>query len=213
VRVRGSQRVGKIIQDDRDQEPYKVRFDNGGESHFLKEGEVEKVDLSVRDSANAFAFTELLTALDSVRLASTDVTAAGNRTPKERRAERLQRRSNVQVLFHATSLSNAQNIRRQKCFRPGCGGFLGPGIYFSMSQSAALGYCQCRSGSGPRVVLRCEVNLGNMKMVPRGHCTAQGLLEEGVDSVKEHGRDCYMLPDNSDGQICMRRISIVHVCA
>jgi len=117
---------------------------------------------------------------------------------KQAGINRLAVRNNVKVLHHATRESNAKAICYQKSFRPGTRGFLGPGIYFSLQPSNARRWCQCRSGHGPIVVLRCEVNLGRMETVERGYYTATALLQDGYDSYKENGRDCYMLPNNDE---------------
>lgn len=114
---------------------------------------------------------------------------------------RLERRDNVQTLYHCTSQSNAINICNSKQFHAGSHGFLGPGIYFSRTAANARRYCQCRSGTGGRVVIRCEVNLGTTKRVPKGHYTGHSLVNDGCDAYDEIGRDCYMLPDDKDGQI------------
>lgn len=108
-------------------------------------------------------------------------------------------RSNIQELYHATSNQNAQNILDQNTFHSGVRGFLGPGIYFSKTPSNARRYCQCRTR--PHVVLRCMVNMGNIKVVPQRTCTAEELLIDGCDCFKEDRRDCIMLPNMDKQQI------------
>jgi len=119
------------------------------------------------------------------------------------------RRDNWMVLYHATRLSNAQNIIRQQHFRIGEHGFIGPGIYFSASKDSAFRYCQCRTGHGPRVALRCRVNVGNVMRVRKGMvCTRQMLTDSDCDSFEESNRDSFMLPDNSLVQIDMASFEI-----
>jgi len=113
------------------------------------------------------------------------------------------------ILYHATRESNAWNICAQRHMFPGRKGFLGPGIYFSQSPANARRHCQCRTGSGPIVVLCCHVDLGNAKTVDRGHHDEQELLASGFNSFKESGRDCYMLPNNNAHRI---RMDTVHIC-
>jgi len=108
-------------------------------------------------------------------------------------------RSNIRVLYHATSLAHAESILAQNTFRPGLKGFLGPGIYFSEDPMMARRYCQCRTR--PHVVLSCRVNMGSVKNVRQSTCTADELLNDGCDSFKEIGRDCIMLPNMDKQQI------------
>lgn len=136
---------------------------------------------------------------------------AANQMPGTRqsdRQQRLARRDNVRQLCHATRESNANSILSQQSMRSGNRGFLGPGIYFSRTSDNARRYCQCRTGHGPIVVIHCQVNLGNVRTVPRGEYTGQQLLADGCDSYEENGRDCYMLPDNEDRQILMNTMYI-----
>lgn len=127
------------------------------------------------------------------------------------RESRLSRRERIMTLCHATSETNAERICRLKTVLPGSNGFLGPGFYFSENSSNARRWCQCRTGSGPIVVLRCQVNMGHMQCVGRGWYTLAHLLDEGIDSLKEEGRDCYMLPNNDSQQICMQSIKIEYL--
>mmetsp|Transcript_53265 Transcript_53265/g.155158 ORF Transcript_53265/g.155158 Transcript_53265/m.155158 type:complete len:260 (-) Transcript_53265:215-994(-) len=120
----------------------------------------------------------------------------------------LNGRENVRTLFHATRESNAHSICAQGSFHAGHNGFLGPGIYFSQTPANARRYCQCRTGTGPIVVLQCSVNLGNLKTVDRGIHTRQELSADGYDSFKEDERDCYMLPDDFSHQIDMGSVYI-----
>jgi len=120
------------------------------------------------------------------------------------------RRENWMVLYHATSWSNALNIIREQHFRTGTRGFIGPGIYFSSGKDSAFRYCQCRSGHGARVALRCRVNVGNIMRVRKGMvCTRAMLSANGCDSFEEANRDSFMLPDNDDFQIDMASVEIV----
>lgn len=57
-------------------------------------------------------------------------------------------------------------------------------------------------------MLRCDVNMGCMKTVCKGWYTSEQLLQDGVDSLRESGRDCYMLPSNGDLQINMNSIKM-----
>mmetsp|Transcript_98247 Transcript_98247/g.174095 ORF Transcript_98247/g.174095 Transcript_98247/m.174095 type:complete len:277 (-) Transcript_98247:526-1356(-) len=119
-------------------------------------------------------------------------------------------RENVRTLYHATRESNALSMCRMKQFLPGRNGFLGAGIYFCEDDKKARRYCQCRTGTGPEVVLRCQVSMGKIKTVFRGPHTAQELLRDGCESFKEYGRDCFMIPNNDNNQICMDSIVIEH---
>jgi len=160
-------------------------------------------------SASAFSPMPCYQYQPPLRSCSFRPSAPGPQLPGTRASDRqlrLQRQDNVRTLYHCTSESNAINICRQKAFRAGTNGFLGPGIYFSQTPSNARRYCQCRTGTGPRVILECRVNLGNAKRVPKGHYTGQQLLADGCDSYEEVGRDCFMLPDNQNGQINMDEV-------
>jgi len=119
-------------------------------------------------------------------------------------------RENVRTLYHATRESNALSICGTKQFWPGRNGFLGAGIYFCEEAAYARRYCQCRTGTGPKVVLRCQVSMGKIKTVDRGYHTAQELMRDGCESFKEYRRDCFMIPNNANNQICMDSIVIEH---
>lgn len=124
------------------------------------------------------------------------------------RQQRLQRNPNLQTLHHATGASRSQQILRSREFRAGTRGFLGPGIYFSRQPQNALRWCQCREH--PRVVIVCRVRLGRVMQVDRGHHTGMALRAANYDSYEEIGRDCFMLPDNADGQIDMDSLYVMN---
>jgi hypothetical protein len=124
------------------------------------------------------------------------------------RTDGLGCKRHVRVLYHATRESNARAICSQRRFLPGSFGLLGPGIYFSASPSNAKRWAQCRSGSGPVVILRCEVNLGSLKTVNRGHYSHLEWLKDGSDSYREEADDVYMIPNNDKSQIDMDSIRI-----
>ena len=116
---------------------------------------------------------------------------------------------NILKLYHATSITNAHSILRQKTFYPGTKGFLGPGIYFSESPYFARRYCQCPTR--PHVVIRCSVDVGKVKNVGKvTHCTVQDLLVDGCDSFKDLGRDCIMLPNMDKAQIDIDNMHIAY---
>lgn len=123
---------------------------------------------------------------------------------EERRRRDRQRNGNMTTLFHATRLRNANSICSQQRFIPGRGGFLGPGIYFSKSPVAARRFSQCH---GAEVVVQCDVSLGRLGVVERGNYSKAWLSSHGFDSLKEDGRDCYMLPCDDGTQICNMHIS------
>jgi len=125
------------------------------------------------------------------------------------RARRLQQ-CRPTTLYRCTAVTNANSILRQKQFRAGNRGFIGPGIYVSRAPYYAKRYCQCRTPC-PRVVLQCEVKLGNIKKAFKGHQgTGWELLAEGCDLYEEMDRDSLMLPDNRDGQIDMESVHTVY---
>lgn len=145
-----------------------------------------------------------------VRPVSARPVAPGLSSPGTTHADRARRLQQCRptTLYHCTAMSNAQSIIRQKEFRPGNHGFIGPGIYFSRTPEYARRYCQCRA-PGPRVVLQCQVKLGSIKYATKGHYgTGRELLAEGCDSYEENNRDSLMLPDNRDGQIDMGSVHI-----
>lgn len=146
-----------------------------------------------------------------VRAASVRLSAPGPSLPGTTHSDRQRRlqQCGTTTLYHCTAMTNATNIMNQKHFRAGNHGFIGPGIYFSRTSRFARQYCQCRT-PGPRVVLQCEVKLGNIKSARKGHHgTGQELKDEGCDSYEEVNRDSLMIPDNHDGQIDM---DSVHIC-
>jgi len=110
----------------------------------------------------------------------------------------MERRGNVTTLYHATKRCYANSICSQQRFIPGRGGFLGPGIYFSRSPSAARAFSRCH---GSEVVVQCDVSLGRLAVVERGNYSQAWLSSQGYDSLKEGGRDCYMLPRDDGSQI------------
>jgi len=145
-----------------------------------------------------------------VRPASVRLSAPGPSYPGSTHAARERRLQQCRptMLYHCTAMTNATSIIKQKQFRAGNHGFVGPGIYFSRTPEYARRYCQCRT-PGPRVVLQCEVKLGNIKRALKGHNgTGQDLKDEGCDSYEEINRDSLMLPDNHDGQIDMDSVHI-----
>lgn len=124
---------------------------------------------------------------------------ASQRAPVADRQAYVPGCSNVKFLYHATSLAKANQILREAWFKAGKKGFLGAGIYFSEEKAHALRYCQPRGHT--KVTIRIEVDLGKVKVVPRGTWTAQELQEDGCDSYQEAGRDCIMLPEIRNHQI------------
>lgn len=146
-----------------------------------------------------------------VRPASARPSAPGPPLPGTTNADRVSRLQQCRptTLYHCTAETSARSILNQRHFRAGTHGFVGPGIYFSRTPEKARRYCQCRA-PGPRVVLQCQVKLGNIKHVMKGyHGTGHALLAEGCDSYAEINRDSLMLTDNRDGQIDM---DSVHIC-
>eukprot|EP00931_Biecheleriopsis_adriatica_P115144 TRINITY_DN90981_c0_g1_i1.p1 TRINITY_DN90981_c0_g1~~TRINITY_DN90981_c0_g1_i1.p1 ORF type:complete len:261 (-),score=16.83 TRINITY_DN90981_c0_g1_i1:142-924(-) len=146
-----------------------------------------------------------------MRPASARPSAPGPSYAGTTHADRVHRLQKCQptTLYHCTALTNAHSIINFRQFHAGFHGFIGPGIYFSRSPNSARRYCQCRT-PGPRVVLACQVKLGNIKHAFKGHRgTGQELLAEGCDSYEEANRDSLMLPDNRDGQIDMSSVHII----
>merc|ERR1712176_1354756 len=84
----------------------------------------------------------------------------------ERQRAAMECNANMKTLFHATRTQSADAICSQQRFIPGRRGFLGPGIYFSSDPGNARRYSQCH---GAEVVIQCDVNLGKMGTVDRGH--------------------------------------------
>jgi hypothetical protein len=86
-------------------------------------------------------------------------------------------------LYHCTSASNADSIRRSG-FRCGSGGLAGGGIYFAESVSDAS-----RKAHAQGVVLECEVDLGRMM-----HLSHSGDSSLNLHSVKSRGYDSVCIP-------------------
>jgi len=83
------------------------------------------------------------------------------------------------TMYHGTSASNAQSIRRSG-FRPSTVGMLGPGVYLSRDKRKAQAYAKAHGD----VILTCRVSVGKVKCINRqGHPLQQTWHQHGYDSA------------------------------
>merc|ERR1712187_903643 len=114
------------------------------------------------------------------------------------------------TMYHATTKSSATSIVRTGEFRPGSGGYLGPGIYFCKKPKTAMRRAQPKSG-GKMVVLEFQVQMGRMQEATENMpWTEEVLIDTNFHSMKANGNgsDCYMIPNNRHGQIDMSTVRI-----
>jgi len=80
------------------------------------------------------------------------------------------------VMYHGTSSSNAESIKRDCAFRPSVDGMLGRGVYLSKDINKAKAY-----GS---VIFRCLVRVGRVKKIDRqGHPLQKTWQTSGYDTA------------------------------
>lgn len=88
----------------------------------------------------------------------------------------------ISILLHETGMAAAENIMRERNFRPSRSGYIGPGVYFAENKGA----CHLKANRKEGSFIISAVKLGKLLEVyhPDGSLTQEKVRQHGYDSVR-----------------------------